>query len=348
MKARNLLFLALVLAFLPVAFAQPVKPKIKMVRVLGRGIAIDPSNMLQPYVLKIGVIRVKVAVGGVSKEIDFGLLFFDNERFRLKNIHQVNDTFYAELYQNNTLKGSINLTLTIKGENLIWVGKLTLNNKVYYAYVLEAKRLPKRYEIFEEIKEACKKHPEICKREIKGIGPAYCNVTFDENCREKIARFCRDHPNDRRCIAIKRVYCLLNLEDERCRQWIVSYCKKNPESTFCEKFKLKVTEKYCKKHPLARICVSLKTKRLIEYCLKNPEDPKCAKIKRAQRFLEKAYMVKYCIEHQEEEKCKEFCAAHPFLCRRIPSKLLPLAEGVNETIKKLVERRMRGILPWRR
>jgi len=336
MMSRKIVLLSLTMLLIPIIsqaqLGQTIpKPRIKTVGVLGRGLAISPTDLMDFKIVKIGVLRVAVSVLGEEKEIVRGMIFLDGERYLIKDINLTNEFFSGNLYQNETKKGNIELTLVVKNNEVVWVGTLTIEGSTYNTYILEAPRLPKREEIREQVREFCEAYPEKCKEKIRGIGPNYCNKTFDRSCREKIAEFCEEHPEDSRCKALRLAFCMAHTDDTRCREWIKEFCKENPESSVCKAFRVRATRRFCKKNPLSRYCVEIEKERIIDYCTQNPDDSKCAQIKRTREFLQKAYLARYCSQHPEEEKCEEFCSAYPLVCKRIPSTLSKIAEEANVT-----------------
>lgn len=214
------------------AIAQDIpKPKIKTIGVLGRGIAILNTNPANFKIVKIGVATVRVTLLGEETELRVGILYLDEDRYKIKDIQIGNTTASGNIYSNDTQVGSFSLSLTIRGEYEIWFGTLTVSGQTYNAYILEGVRPIKPVEIGEKIKELCENFPVRCKEVGLAIG----------NTIDKIKGFCNEHPSDARCVAVFREYCRFHLDDSRCREGLKGYCKYNSQAKQCEEF--------CEKYP---------------------------------------------------------------------------------------------------
>ena len=234
---KKLMAAAIALALVVFAFApvradvvggqNPVKATIRTMGALGNGLAISQSNPLDFQLLKIGVAGVSLAYSGSEETVKIGVLYFGEDKYRLKNATLGNGTASANVYDNETLVGSISLTSYPKGDTEIWAGTLTLNGTAYNAYVIQAKRDAKPVEKAENVKEYCTNNPEKCKAVMKAVGQILCDPATDGNCRDKIKTFCEAHPDDSRCKKLDLAFCALNLNDSTCRQQIIQACQLN-------------------------------------------------------------------------------------------------------------------------
>jgi len=215
--------------------------RIKTLGILGKGIAISTTDPEDFKLLKIGVGTVTVELLGEETDLTIGVLFLDDDKFKLKNVEMGNDTASGKVFSDDEEVGSFSVSLTIKNEQEIWHGTLTVNDEDYNIYILEAERQIKPLEFATKVKNLCDEHPEKCSDIAKGIGNRYCEKVTDKSCREKIEEFCGEHPDDRRCMAVFRFFCKGNLDDTRCRKELKQFCAENPDDESCEEF--------CKKFP---------------------------------------------------------------------------------------------------
>jgi len=211
------------------------KPKITAIGALGRGIAIPEDNPREFSIIKVGIAKLRVLLVSEEKDIAAGLVWFDNTRYLLKNVAIAEGHITADVYLNTTKVGTIDISLTEKGNVDIWVGQITINNKDYNIYILEGQRKFKNTEIAENVMETCSEDLEECKDIAKGIGNRFCNKLDDKSCREKIQEFCKQNPDDRRCLVIARLYCKDNIDDTRCRHLLREYCSNNQDTAICGK-----------------------------------------------------------------------------------------------------------------
>jgi hypothetical protein len=295
------------------------RPRIKTIGILGKGLAISQTDYKDFKIVKFGIARVITSLAGEESELSVGVLWVDDDRYKLKNIVIGNGSASGDIYLNDTKVGSFEVSSIMKGKIEVWVGTLTINEETRHVYVLEAPRPIKPREMGENLFDFCKEHPDRCKKLLKGIGAAYCEKTpEDVSCREKIKNWCQDHPKDERCLALFRNYCKFHLDDTRCREEFKEYCEEHPDEEKCKFFELKITEKYCEKHPRDKRCLKIARKRLIEYCTDHPTDPACIGLKTAKEFFERAQLARFCMANPNLEKCKDFCENHPIACSRPP------------------------------
>lgn len=216
-------------------------PKIHVLHMLGKGIAVSTTDPADFQVIKVSVATVKMA----GEELTTGILFLNGERYKLKDIQSDNGTVSSNVYSNDTQVGSFSASLAMKGPHRTWVGTLTVNENSYNIYVLEADRPAKPKEIGEKIENLCEKFPAKCinaTREIKG----------------KLKDFCENNPGDQRCGALFREFCKNNLQDTRCVQALKEYCEDRPLSEPCLNFEYKATRKFCAEHPLNPQCTAVR------------------------------------------------------------------------------------------
>jgi len=210
--------------------------RIKTLGILGKGIAISTTNPKDFKLLKVGIGTVTVELLDEETDITVGVLFLDDDKFKLKDVEMGNDTASGKVFSDNEEVGSFNVSLTIKNEQEIWHGTLTVNDKDYNIYILEAERRIKPLEFATKVKNLCDEDPEKCSDIAKGIGRRYCEKVEDRSCREKIEEFCEEHPDDRRCMAVFRSFCKGNLDDKRCRKELKEFCVNNTDDENCEQF----------------------------------------------------------------------------------------------------------------
>jgi len=241
MKRGLLVILFVVLAASTAIVSAQAIYRIKTLGILGKGIAISTTYPEDFKLIKIGIGTVTVELLGEETDLTIGVLFLDDDKFKLKDVEMGNDTASGKVFSDDEEVGSFSVSLTIKNEQEIWYGTLTVNDENYNIYILEAERQIKPLEFATKVKNLCDEYPEKCSDIAKGIGQGYCEKVEDRSCREKIEEFCEEHPDDRRCMAVFRFFCKGNLDDKRCRQELKQFCAKNPDDESCEEF--------CKKFP---------------------------------------------------------------------------------------------------
>jgi len=128
---------------------------------IGRGIAVNPSDVMDFKVLKAGFGRVALPIRNLTNEttgsedfelrcfnrtggercvpvIRIGVLFINGERYIMKRVDVTNESFSAVLMRNKTEDGSIALMRVRKGEADVWAGTLNVSGMSYFAYILGA------------------------------------------------------------------------------------------------------------------------------------------------------------------------------------------------------------------
>ncbi len=213
-----------------------VDTEVKAILHLGKGLAISTSDPTDFSVVKAGVGKVGFRSGTESKELKAGVMFVDEERYRIRNATLEEGSLSAKLYLNATEVGSFSVLSTQKGEHEIWVGTLQLNGKSYNLYILELPREMKARELRDKVAGYCKDHAE------------------DENCREKIQEYCENNPKDNKCLALTKAFCKDNTDDTRCRHELKTYCKDNPDAAECSKMPMIKAKMFCEQNPDAPRC----------------------------------------------------------------------------------------------
>ena len=129
------------------------------VGLMGRGIAVNPSEMMDFKVLRVGVGKVALPLRNLTENTtgsgDFetrcvnrtvgercfpllriGVMFIDGEKYLLKRLDVTNESASGVLVQNRTEVGSFTMVKVRKGEHDVWVGTLNVSGASYFAYVL--------------------------------------------------------------------------------------------------------------------------------------------------------------------------------------------------------------------
>ena len=221
---------ALALALAAPIFAQSTpQVSFKEIYLLGKGIAVNPTNNQDLSIVTIGLAKVTVNVAGTNTDVVAGVLHFGSDQtYKVKNANVGNGTISGDLYLNSSQVGSFSFTLVSKPSDNIWAGTITISGQTWNAYILEA-------------------HQQYSSSEEKQTIADYCaNHQDDENCRNKVEDFCQNNPNDARCISLLHNYCKSNLQDGRCREALRDFCQKNASDSNCVGF--------CEKYP--RVCGS--------------------------------------------------------------------------------------------
>ncbi len=231
------------------------RPVIKKLAVLGKGIATNPADLMDFKIVKIGIGNIKVSLLGEETELMVGVLFLDDDKYKVKDIVLGNGSIEANLYSGDEKVGSISAESVEKGDTEVWVGTIDVSGATYNTYILGAIRKVRAVELAENIHSFCELYPAKCVAVAKGIGNRYCEKNpKDPSCREKIKTFCKNNPDDQRCKAIFKEYCIDNLDDARCRYALRVYCKNHPDEERCKIFLVQTTEQYCLKNPQATVC----------------------------------------------------------------------------------------------
>ncbi len=321
-------------------------PVIDTLGFLGKGIASLPSDPTNFKIVKVGVAKMTVVINNTETKVTVGILFLDDEKFKVRNVVIGNGSATGDIYRNDTQAGSISVKSIIKGDTEVWAGTLTLDGTLYNVHILQAQRAIKKAELKEKIRD-------------------YCNETG--NCSGAIESFCESNPTDTRCLALFKAFCIRknNMDDSRCRDFMVGWCKGAPEDTNCRLYAIEQSAKYCSEHPKTATCMAIQKKLLnfcetdsgnekcTEFCKNNPD--KCKNVVRnlAEFCLENANntdCLEYCREHPKgcvklaanlvaactqdpnKEQCKEYCKEHPVACRTVTAELAMYCIGnQNET-----------------
>ena len=184
------------------------KPEIRKILLGAKGLLINTSDAMDIHTSRIIVARFKLVLEGVEEELTYGLLWFDDTRYRLRDINYSSESFSAKIYDvtgNNV--GSVTLAPVELPEATVWAGSADLNNTVYNAYYIQYRVKVKPVEV--------------------------------------IAGYCRRNPNDPRCRKLKQAkteeskeevieeYCKKNFDDMRCREFLKRKCKEDPSKEYC-------------------------------------------------------------------------------------------------------------------
>ena len=226
-----------------------VKARIHRMGAFGNGVAISTGDPMDFELIKVAIAGVKVGIWDETTEVLVGVLYFGEDKYRLKDIEIGNGSASANIYDSSGANvGSISLDSYPKGDGEVWAGTLTLNGANYNAYVIQVPRKLKPVEKARKAFEYCKNNPEKCKAAMKAVGDIICDPQTDGNCRDKIKTYCENHPDDRRCEALRLAYCKIHLDDAECRAEVMKRCRENLDDEVCERLG-NVYEKVVKKKP---------------------------------------------------------------------------------------------------
>ncbi|MCD6434069.1 MAG: hypothetical protein J7L14_00475 [Candidatus Diapherotrites archaeon] len=344
-------FILLTLLAVPI-FSQDVnvigkKPPIRVVHVAGSGIVVSAEEPMLFYKAKI----IGAAINIKGKPRRLGLLSLDNKRFVLKEISASMESFDANVYDKNGLMGQISLARYEKPGKDVWAGKLVLEEKGYYVYIVANSRTFTALERVHNIVD-------------------FCTKTSAEKLPEcKWVEKCKENPHSETCERLIERFCLKHLDDERCRVLLKKKCEENPEKEYCvvkevrseseeaeqEKPRMVTTVigiakpyqvsapcKECKTNCLKTCKEEYETRREIGLCVAECVKEKCRgcvveQLKRVAR-AKASEIVKKVLE-------KDFCKRCLAVC------LHNAGERVRNAIKEAVEKRIseaRKILPWKK
>ncbi len=226
---RKLVYFTIFLAFVAmiVLVSAVDEYRVEKVYVIGRGIAINPTEVTDFKLIKIAVANFSVTNVSVIR----GLLALDTVKYPIKGLTSNETFFQGNLFSNDSQIGNISLTKIEKPETEVWAGTITIYDKVYFAYIIGVEKTFKPDESGEKIGEYCKERPtdERCK------GVAFVCLPSEDlgQCKEKIIRYCTANPTDSRCKNVERIYCRENLDDVRCRYELKQFCTNNPAADVC-------------------------------------------------------------------------------------------------------------------
>lgn len=214
-----------------------VRARINKMGALGNGIAVSESDPMDFEIIKIGIAGVKVGLADEETEVLAGLLYFGEDKYRLKDVVMGEGTVSADIYDSDDSQvGSISLDSYPKGDKEMWAGTLTLNGGSYNAYVIQAARNVKAAEKAWKLSDYCEENPARCGTAMRAAGSIICDPEQEgETCRNRIRTFCEGSPEDRRCVALRMAYCKQNLDDADCRAEYMEKCKENLGEEICEK-----------------------------------------------------------------------------------------------------------------
>ena len=253
-----------------------VRPVVTNYGLLGKGIAVLPSDLNAFKIVKVGIGTVRVYLLGEYTDITIGVMYLDDQKYVLKDVVISNGSVTAKVYLNETMVGSLSASSVIKGDAAVWAGTLSVSDATYYLYILEASRPIKPAELKQKVSE-------------------YCSETDDSKCTSNIDEFCANNPTDTRCLALFKAYCLTrnNMDDARCREFMNSLCQNNSESENCTAFIIQTSGAYCAAHPGTAVCKAIEQK-IMNYNIG---------------------VNNYCAEHSDTIGCKTFCRKFPDKCK---------------------------------
>jgi len=216
-----IVFLTLVLS-LGITIAQEttsnVAPSLFKIHIMGKGIAVNPSELTDFKLIKSVVATFK---NSSNASILRGALVLDQARYVVKGTVSEESKFVGELLKNGTKVGDISLTKIEKPDAEVWAGTLSIDGISYYAYITGVQKTFTARELANKLGEYCKDNPtdEKC----KGIA-FVCGSENIGQCKDKIATYCESHQDDARCKALALQTCKNNSDDTRCRATVRRYC----------------------------------------------------------------------------------------------------------------------------
>ncbi len=232
--------------------------KIRTLAVLGKGIAANPSDPLDFMIVKFGL---GIARAG-NETMALGVLVLDDSKYRLRDVTIEDGHATGNIYSNGTQAGSFDVSSVMKGDTEVWAGTMTLDGKTYNVYVIEGVRPVRASELKEKVADYCREHPQ------------------EPECRNKVQEYCKNNPEDARCKALFRAYCLKgdNMKDLRCREAFREFCEEHPANARCVPFELRRAKSYCEKYSDSNLCRKIGT-RIAEFCKEHPDNEGCAAVK---------------------------------------------------------------------
>lgn len=255
---KNIVLVLIVLSLLAVpAVAQTTaNPGIKAYAVLGKGIAASTSDPMDFMIVKFGLGRV---VTTNSTETVLGVMIADDVKYRLKEIVIEEGHASGKIFNEEEV-GSFDVSSVMKGDTEIWAGTMELDDKDYNVYVIEGVRPIKAGELKDKVAD-------------------YCRENEDANCTSKIHEYCENNPEDSRCKALFRAYCLKgNMEDTSCRESLREWCKNNPVNKVCIPMELNWAKNYCEEQSDSVLCQRI-ANATANLCSQNPDNEGCITIK---------------------------------------------------------------------
>ncbi|UCG95700.1 MAG: hypothetical protein JSV92_01460 [archaeon] len=256
MKKILAAFFVLLMLAVPVTAQSTASYRIGAYLLLGKGIASSPDDSMDFLIVKIGIAKL---VADNETEYGAGIIKVDEEKFRLGDIETEEGYIEGDIFENGTDIGYFDLTSVMKGDTEVWAGEMIFRGTRYNLHVIQGTRPIKAGELKDKV-------------------ASYCSNSTDSNCREKIQDYCKNNPDDSRCRALFRAYCLRNnMDDMRCRQAFAEWCEDNPENKYCVPFALQRTRKYCEMHSSSRICRAIASD-AADFCEENPDNEGCLEI----------------------------------------------------------------------
>jgi len=254
--------------------------EIKSLSILGKGIAASPSDPLDFMIVKFGLGKVVASVS--DTEVLTGVVKFDDQKYRVKNVVIGDGSATGDIYDGDTQVGSFELTSIMKDYTEVWAGTTELNGNTYHTYIIEGKRVIKAKELKEKVVD-------------------YCDKNEDDNCKDRLDNYCETNPEDSRCKGLFRAYCMKddNMEDTRCRHEFRDFCEENPTNDHCIPFALQRSQSYCEDHSDSGLCKTIAEK-VTNMCEGDAESDGCGKVREMieenPKLLEKATELREKIE----------------------------------------------------
>jgi hypothetical protein len=219
-----------------VASQTQVRARVRLMGALGNGLAISQDDPMDFELLRVGIAGYRVYTSANETLVRVGILYFGEDKYKLKDITIGNGSITANIYENNASIGSLAIDSYVKGDKEIWAGPLTLNDVTYNAYIIQQPRSLKAAEKASKIFGYCEEHPAGCLRAMQAIGNIICDPEQEGNtCSESIQTYCEQNPDDRKCEALHLAYCRVHLEDADCRAQLMERCSQNLSEEACNK-----------------------------------------------------------------------------------------------------------------
>lgn len=260
MRIATLLVLSMfvVPAFAQISVISAQSVSIRSYVILGKGIAASPTDPMDFMIVKFGLGKVRYAINDTEAMI--GVLKLDDESYRLREVVVEDSKATGKIYSNSSEVGSFEVSSVMKGDIEMWAGTMTLGS-TYNLYVMEGVRPVRASELNEKVVE-------------------YCNTAEDANCRDRLGNYCENNPEDTRCRALFRAYCLKddNMDDTRCREEFRNWCSENPTNANCIPFELQRAKSYCEENSGSNLCNAIATK-VANFCANNTENIGCGRVK---------------------------------------------------------------------
>ncbi len=201
----------------------------------GNGIAVSDSDPMDFELIKIGIAGVRFVSDDSESIVKTGVLYFGEDKYRLRNVMIGNASVSADIYDNDTQAGTISLDSYLKGDREVWAGTLTLGQETFNAYVIQVPKVLKAVEKARRIYQYCKDNPLDCRRAMIAVGNIICDPEDEgTTCWERIESYCEENPDDNRCKALRLAYCRIHPEDAECRAEIAGVCRNDATDNACK------------------------------------------------------------------------------------------------------------------